>query len=318
MQDSGAGSPHVSTPSTAARRRGRLSRTPGGPRQVPWLLIVPAGILTFLVHYAAVAAGGWYGFTDWDGVSAEANFIGLGNFREIFTDPTARAALEHTVTLAVAFVVAVNVIGLGLALALNRALKSRHFIRALFFMPVVVSPLATAYVWQFILGFNGPLNTFLRNIGLDGLAHDWLGTPGLALWAIWAVLVWQFAGLAMIMYLAGLQGIPEELDEAGRIDGASGWFRFRKVTLPLLAPATTIALTFFLIAGLRVFDQVIALTYGGPINSTQTLATEVYFVTFVSGRFGYGAAFALILTVLIVLVSFAQLAILRGRESRMM
>jgi raffinose/stachyose/melibiose transport system permease protein len=279
---------------------------------------VPAGILAFLAHYVAVAAGAWYAFTDWNGVGGHAKFVGLDNFRQIFSDPTARGAFVHTIELALAFVVAVNVVGILLALALNKALKTRNFIRTLFFMPVVISPLATAYIWQFILGYNGPLNTYLHNIGLGGLAHDWLGTPGLALWSIWLVIVWQFAGLAMIMYLAGLQGIPDELEEAGKVDGATALFRFRKVTLPLLAPATTVAVTYFLITGLRVFDQVIALTYGGPINSTQTLATEVYFETFVSSRFGYGAAFALLMTLLIAIAAFTQLTILRGREARMM
>lgn len=290
----------------------------GGPRQVPWLLALPAGILVFLAHYAAVAAGAWYAFTNWNGLTAGARFIGLGNFSTLLHDQTARGALLHTLELAGAFVVAVNIIGLCLALALNTALKTRNFIRTLFFMPVVISPLATAYIWQFIYQYpSGPLDKFLHTIGLGALAADWLGDPSIALWAIWGVVVWQFAGLAMLMYLAGLQGIPEELDEAARVDGATALSRFRRVTLPLLAPATTIAATFFLINGLRIFDQVMALTNGGPVNATQTLATEVYFETFISGQFGYGAAFALVMTVLIAVAATVQLAILRGRETRL-
>lgn len=301
----------------ARRRRLVRGRRRGG--QLPWLLVVPAAVLVFVMHYVAVAAGAWYAFTNWNGISASAKFIGLENFSKLVNDPTARGALVHTLELAGAFVITVNVIGLCLALALNRTLKTRNFIRLVFFMPMVISPLATAYIWQYIYEYpTGPLDSLLHSLGLGALAGDWLGTPSLALWAVWAVIVWQYSGLAMVMYLAGLQGIPEEFDEAAKVDGASGFFRFRKVTLPQLAPAMTIAGTYFLINGLRVFDQVIALTYGGPVNSTQTLATEVYFESFVSGQFGYGASFALVMTVLIASVAFIQIAILRRREARLM
>ena len=129
-------------------------------------------------------------------------------------------------------------------------------------------------------------------------------------------MVWQFSGLAMVLYLAGLQGISDEVYEATLIDGASAWFRLRKVVLPLLAPAVTVSATITLILGLRVFDQVIELTGGGPVGATETLATQIYEQTFVVGRFGYGAAFALILTVLIATLALAQLALLRRNEGR--
>jgi raffinose/stachyose/melibiose transport system permease protein len=286
-------------------------------RRVPWLLLVPGALITFLIHYVAVAAGAWYAFTDWNGLTATADWVGLDNFREIFRDPSARGALVHTLVLAGAFVVVVNVVGLWLALGLNRALKTRNFIRALFFAPVVMSSLAVAYIWQFIFDYRGPLNQFLRFIGLESWQQAWLGSPRYALWTIFVVLVWQFAGLTMVMYLAGLQGIPEELDEAAAVDGASTLYRLRKVTLPLLAPATTVAVTFTLINGLRVFDQVIALTGGGPVDASETLATQVYKQTFVHGRFGYGAAFALVLTALIAVAALIQLAVLRRRETRL-
>jgi raffinose/stachyose/melibiose transport system permease protein len=302
-----------------ARVGGRAARPRrrGGLRRVPLFWVLPALLFIVAARYAPTAAGGWYAFTEWDGISASAKFIGLDNFREIFRDPSARGALVHTLELAFAYVIAVNVVGLALAIALNRALKSRNFIRALFFAPVVMSPLAVSYVWQFIFGFDGPLNKLLRTVGLEGWQRAWLGDPTWALWTIFVVLVWQFAGLAMVMYLAGLQGIPEELDEAAAVDGASPFRRFRRITLPLLAPAMTVSVTLSLIFGLGVFDQVLALTGGGPVDASETLATQIYKQTFAFGRYGYGTAYALLLTVLITVFAFAQLVVLRSREKRL-
>jgi raffinose/stachyose/melibiose transport system permease protein len=292
-------------------------RRRGGPRRVPLWWVLPALALIVAARYVPTVAGGWYAFTEWDGISASAEYIGLDNFREIFRDPSARGALQHTLQLAFSYVIAVNVIGLGLALALNRAVKSRNVIRALYFAPVVMSPLAVSYVWQFIFGFDGPLNKLLAALGLEEWQRAWLGDPTWAIWTIFVVLVWQFAGLAMVMYLAGLQGIPEELDEAAAVDGASAFRRFRKITLPLLAPAITVSVTLSLIFGLGVFDQVLALTGGGPVDATETLATQIYKQTFAFGRYGYGTAYALLLTVLITIFAFAQLVILRRREQRL-
>jgi raffinose/stachyose/melibiose transport system permease protein len=280
------------------------------------VLALPGIAFLLLFHHVAGLSGALYAFTDWNGISSNAEFIGLENFREVFREPATRNALIHTLELAAAFVIVVNVIGLALALGLNRAVKSRNILRSLFFTPVVMSELAIAYVWQYIFDFNGPLNQFLGFIGLEQWQRPWLGDPTWALWAVLAVLVWQFAGLTMVLYLAGLQGIPDELDEACAVDGATLWMRFRWVTLPLLAPAITVATTLTLIFGLRVFDQVMALTGGGPFNATETMATQVYKQTFVFGRFGYGAALALILAGMIAVLAITQALVLRRREAQ--
>jgi raffinose/stachyose/melibiose transport system permease protein len=267
-------------------------------------------------HFLPAIAGGWYAFTDWNGVTASANFVGLRNFANILESPDTRGALENTLVLAGVFLVLVNVIGLALALGLNRTIKSRNILRSLFFAPVVVSPLAIAYIWQYIFDYSGALNLGLRAVGLDGWVRPWLGDPGWALWTILVVMVWQYSGLTMVIYLAGLQGIPQELDEATAVDGATSWMRFRRVTLPLLAPAITVCMTLALITGLKVFDTVIALTGGGPVDASQTLATEVYLQTFQYGRFGYGTALALILALLVSVMAITQAVILRAREAR--
>jgi raffinose/stachyose/melibiose transport system permease protein len=287
-----------------------------GLKQVPWLLALPGFAALFAFHFVPIGLGGYSAFTNWNGLT-HATWIGLRNFRDIFADQSARGALWHTLELAGCFVVAVNAIGLTLALALNRAVKTRHLLRSLFFAPVAVSPLAIAFIWRWIFDYQGALNRVLADVGLESWRRAWLGDPRTALWTILVVMIWQFSGLAMVLYLAGLQGISDEVYEATLVDGASGWLRLRKVVLPLLAPAITVSATITLIHGLRVFDQVMALTQGGPVDASETLATQIYKQTFYVGRFGYGAAFALILTALIAVLALTQLALLRMNEERL-
>ncbi|MGW2291546.1 carbohydrate ABC transporter permease [Streptomyces phaeochromogenes] len=268
------------------------------------------------MHFVLVGAGAWYAFTDWNG-TGEATWIGLDNFREIAHSVGARGALLNTIMLAFVSVILSNLIGLGLALGLHRSIRSRNFLRTVFFAPVVLSSLAVSYIWQFIFDASGPLNRFLGAVGLDAWARPWLADPTWAKWTVLVVLVWQYSGLAMALYLAGLQGVPEEIEEAAAIDGASTLRRFSAITLPLLAPAMTTSITLTTVFSLRVFDQVLALTGGGPADASETLATQVYKQTFVSGRFGYGAALALVLTALVACVSILQLLVLRTREKRL-
>jgi len=281
----------------------------------PYWLAVPG--IAFLVaqHFVAPLYGAWYAFTDWSGLGP-ATYIGLDNFREIFSSEVQRTALWNTLLLAGCFVVLVNVGGIALALALNRTLKSRNYLRVVFFAPVVVSSLAVGYLWRYIFTQDGALNQILGAVGLESLATTWLGDPRWALWTVLVVMVWQFVGEAMIIYLAALQGIGDELEEAALMDGAPAWRIVTSITLPLLAPAITIVSTLSIIRGLRVFDQVIALTGGGPVHATETLSTQVYKQTFVDGRFGYGAAIALIMTLLIATLAIVNAVFFRRREAR--
>jgi raffinose/stachyose/melibiose transport system permease protein len=260
-----------------------------------------------------VVAGGLYAFTDWRGLG-DAHWIGLENFRQILDDPMTRGALWHTLVFGGALVVATNAVGLALALGLNRTLKSRNLLRAVFFLPVILSPLAVSYVWQYILDPSGPLNTLFAEVGLDSWQRAWLGDPGWALISVLVVLVWQQSGLTMVIYLAGLQSIPDDLVEASEVDGASPLLRFRRITLPLLRPAFIIASTLTLIFGLRVFDQILGLTAGGPVGATETLATQVWKQSFADGRFGYGAALSIVLTLIIGTLALLQLVVLRRQE----
>jgi raffinose/stachyose/melibiose transport system permease protein len=282
---------------------------------VPWLWIVPGLLVAIAIQFYPVISGSYYAFTTWSGIGP-AHWVGLHNFSLIFSDSQALGSLEHTIELGFAFVFLANVLGLALAVGLGQALKTRNFIRALFFAPVVLTPLATSYIWAYIFQYTGPLNGFLSAIGLQSVEQAWLGSPTWALWTILVVLVWQNAGLSMVIYLAGLQAIPAELDEAAAVDGASAWYRFRRVTLPMLLPAILINLTLTMVYALRVFDQILALTNGGPFGASDTLATEVWKQTFVDNNYGFGAALALMLTLLVLIIAATQFGLVAWANRR--
>ena len=275
-----------------------------------WLFAVPA-----LVVYAAIVlypsiAGVVYAFTDWSGIGDDMSFVGLSNFVTMFGDEQAMGSIGNTLLLTVAIVVVQNGVGLLLALGVHARLKSRALLRVIFFAPVVVSPVMVAFLWKYIYNPD-------PSAGLNGLLHldvDWLGDPSVALWSIAGTVVWQYAGYSMVIFLAGLEGIPRELHEAAMIDGAGTVARFRYVTWPLLAPALTINLMLSTIGGLKLFDQVFAATNGGPGYATETLSTVLYKQAFVFGKFGYSTAIALVLALFVAAVSMVQLHYLRGRE----
>ncbi|MEV6492769.1 sugar ABC transporter permease [Actinoplanes sp. NPDC051633] len=277
-----------------------------------WWWALPAVAMVLLVHYVATAGGAFYAFTDWTGIG-DFNFIGLDNFERIVDDPTLLGSLKNTLFIAFGFLILTNVLGLLLALALNRTLKTRYLLRVLLFMPVVLSPLAVSYVWKFIFDFDGPLNQFLGWIGLESWQRPWLADPGLAIWAVLVVMVWQTTGLVMVIYLAGLATVSPDVEEAAALDGAGTWSRFWHITAPSIRPSIAIAGTLMLVQGLRVFDQVMALTNGGPGGATETLATQVYKETFALGNFGFGAALALMLTAIILVFSVLQQMATRDR-----
>jgi raffinose/stachyose/melibiose transport system permease protein len=296
-------------PAQPARRRPRNRLGP------PWLFVAPA-----LACYAAIvlypsASGLLYAFTDWTGLG-DWSFVGLRNFDTLLHDERALGALKNTLLLTVAIVVVQNGIGLLLALGVHARIKSRILLRAIFFAPVVVSPVMIAFLWKYIYNPapEAGLNGLLGALGLGSLRQDWLGNPSLALWSVAAMVVWQNAGYSMVIFLAGLEGIGKDLREAATIDGAGPFTRFRYVTWPLLAPSTTITVMLSTIGGLKLFDQVFAATAGGPGYATETLSTVLYKEAFVFGRYGYSTAVALVLALFVAAVSLIQIRYLRARE----
>jgi raffinose/stachyose/melibiose transport system permease protein len=280
----------------------------------PWWFALPALLLFTFVVVVPSARGVYYAFTGWDGLSPHFSFIGGANFAEVWRDPDARQAIGHTLLIAVSITIIQNGFGLLLALGVNSAIKSRNVLRVLLFAPAVVTPIVTAYLWRNLLGPQGAVNSLLGALGLDSLRHDWLGDPRSALWSVVAVIVWQFGGYSMVIFLAGLQSVPKEIYEAAAVDGVGPLRRFWSVTRPLLAPAFTINLMLSIIGGIKLFDQVYALTGGGPGHATDTLSTLIYKDAFTLGEFGYSVALAVVLTIIVAVASTGQYLALARNE----
>ncbi|MEU9919500.1 sugar ABC transporter permease [Streptomyces sp. NPDC051001] len=280
----------------------------------PWWFMAPALLLFAFVVLVPSVRGVYYAFTDWDGLDPDFSFVGLDNFADMLRDADARQAVWHTLLIAVSITVIQNAVGLILALGVNSAIKSRNLLRVLLFAPALITPIVTAYLWRNLLGPAGAVNSLLGAVGLDGLQQDWLGNPDLALWAIVGVIVWQYAGYSMVIFVAGLQSVPKEIHEAAAIDGAGPLRRFWSVTRPLLAPAFTINLMLSIIGGIKLFDQVYALTGGGPGHATDTISTLIYKDAFTLGEFGYSIGLAVVLTIIVAVASTGQYFFLSRNE----
>jgi raffinose/stachyose/melibiose transport system permease protein len=281
----------------------------------PWWFAAPALLVYAVVVLYPSGAGVVYAFTDWTGIG-DWSFVGFDNFTALWADEAARGSLVNTLLLTVAIVVVQNGIGLLLALGVHARVKSRSLLRVIFFAPAVVSPVMVAFLWKYVYNPdpNEGLNGLLDAVGLGSWRQDWLGDPDLALWSVASMVVWQFAGYSMVIFLAGLESVPDNLHEAAMIDGAGRWQRFRHVTWPLLAPAVTVNIMLSTIGGLKLFDQVYAATGGGPGYASETLSTVLYKQAFVFGNYGYSTAIALVLALFVAAVSLVQVHFLRGRE----
>jgi raffinose/stachyose/melibiose transport system permease protein len=252
---------------------------------------------------------------DWDGLSPEKTFVGINNFVGLLRDPLGSGAVVRTIVIALALLIVQNLFGMLLALALNSRIRSRNILRTVFFAPAVLSSVVLGFTFRYIFAPQGTLNQILSTLGMDWLQQNWLGNPTYAVGTIILVIAWQSVGATMVVYLAGLQGVPAELIEAATMDGASGLRRFYSVVLPQLAPAITINLMLTLINGLRVFDQVYVLTNGGPADSTQTISTLLVQQAFQFSHFGYASAIAVVLASIVAVLSSIQYYFLRRQRT---
>lgn len=306
------------TASVAAVRpeAARRTRRSGGIVP-PWWFAVPAILVYALVVLYPSIAGAGSAFTDWSGIGEARSYVGADNFKQLLRDDQALGALRNTLLLTVAIVVVQNALGLLLALGVHTGIKSRMLLRLVFFAPVVVSPVMVSFLWKFVYNPapDAGLNAALGAVGLGSLRQDWLGNPSIALWSVAFTVIWQCAGYSMVIFLAGLEGVPAELHESAMVDGAGTFARFRHITWPLLAPAVTINVMLSTVGGLTLFTQIIAMTNGGPGYATDTLSTVLYKQAFVFGKFGYSTAVALVLAIFVAAVTFVQIGYLRSRET---
>ena len=279
------------------------------------LFLLPAFLLyTIFVIWPSISSL-YYSLTNWNGVSPDINFVGFLNFKSILTSPRFWNALKNTFILTFVISIFENAIALALALLVDKVTVGKNAFRAAFYIPVLLSGIVSGYIWKILYNYNfGAFNKFLDAINLGAFKQDWLGNDKLALISIAVVLIWKGAGYYMVIYLAALQGVPTDVLEAARLDGASGWQMFRRITVPMISSAFTINLTLSLINGLKVFDQISVMTDGGPGFHTETMVYLLYRVGFGEGRQGYGTAVGVILFIIILAMNGLQSAILKKME----
>jgi raffinose/stachyose/melibiose transport system permease protein len=253
-------------------------------------------------------------FMRWNGLTAARNFVGLDNYVAVFTqDPVFWTAVRNTVLWTAMSVVFPPTIGFLLALSLNQNVPGRGPLRALFYMPVIIAPIAVATMWRWMYDpFFGLFNAVLTALGLQGLIQDWLGDRDVALYSMFVAYVWQTVGFSLVLFLAGLQNVSTTLVEASRVDGASRFQIFRYVTLPALRPSITIVLILSIINSLKAFDIVYGMTQGGPAQSTQMLALWAFTQAMQLGDFGRGAAISVVLLLITTAIVIPYLRWMRS------
>lgn len=288
------GAPPPRAPRTKKSRDGRKWLEIGifaGPA-----LVVFLGFVILPVVLAAV-----YSLYNWNGLTALERFIGLDNYIRALTDQNFVKAIGNNFAILVASLVVQGPLAIAVALLLNRRLRGRAIIRVLIFVPYVLAEVIAGLSWKLLLSPRGGVNALLEAVGLGDLQQPWLANPDIALWVMFSILTWKYLGFAILLMLAGLQGVPEELTEAASIDGASWWQIQWRITLPLLGPTIRIWAFLSIIGSLQLFDMVWVTTKGGPIGATNTMA--VYMIQNGPGQYGYGSAIAVILFVISLVIA---------------
>lgn len=289
-------------------RHASARRTPGSLSRQDWLtgyvMVAPAvlGAIAFVIVPLILVV--WYSFHDWNVLANTFTWAGLENYETMIQDQGLKDSLVASLWFSIGLVVLNISLALVLAILLNQRLPGTTTFRAFFFSPVVVTLVAWTIVWSFLLQADGGINGFLATIGIEG--PNWLRADFTAMLSVIVVQVFKNVGLNMILFLAALQGVPEEIDEAARIDGASPFRRFRSITLPMISPTILLVSILTIVGSLEVFAQISVLTGGGPGNSTTVLVYYFYQQAFIYNDFGYGSAIAVLLFLIVLLLTLVQ------------
>lgn len=290
-----------------AKRVDRQNRVIARSRRVTFALFSIPGIFLYSLFFIyPVLMGVYYSLTDWNGIARNVNFIGLANYEKIFfRSPRFHNAILFNLKYTVLLVVCILVLGIFLALLLNSKIKGITFFRASFFLPAVLCGVTIGLIFSQIFYRVVPL--FGQMLGIEALSTNILGSKQLAIYGILFVGVWQGVAMPTVLFLAGLQTIPEDLYESAMIDGANAVDRFRYITLPFLLPVITIVLILTVKSGLGVFDLVKALTDGGPARSTESVSFLIYTDAFEGNKFSYAIAESMVIGVILAIVSAIQI-----------
>ncbi|MCE0540676.1 sugar ABC transporter permease [Kineosporia rhizophila] len=269
-----------------------------------WLFIAPqvAGTVVFVL--VPLVLVGWYSLHEWNVLAGEFTWTGSENYRQLADDPNLPKVLVATAVFSAGLLVLNLSLALLLAVLLNQRLRGTVVFRTLFFSPVVVSMIAWTIVWGFLLQDNGGINGLLDGVGVDG--PNWLRGDATAMASVVVVQVIKNVGLNMVLFLAALQGVPGDLYEAARVDGASRWRSFRSITVPMISPTILLTSIITVVGSLQVFAQIAVLTQGGPGSSTTVLVYYLYQQAFQFHHLGYGATLSLLLFVIVLALTIVQ------------
>ena len=279
-------------------------------------MLITTPILALFVCFNTVPLirGVIYSFTNFKGFG-DYDWVGFRNYMDLFTDPRIGNSYLFTIKLAIVATIVTNVISLILALGLNSRIKGKTFLRAAYFVPNVLGALVVGYIFQYI--FTYILPELGKMIGSETLSTSMLSSTSLAWIAIVVVCAWQNIAMNTIIYISGLQTVPEDVYEAGDLDGATGWKKFRYLTFPLIIPFFTINIVLCVKNFLMVFDQIMAMTQGGPAQSTESISYLIYNNGMKGGSFGYQSANAVVFFIVIVVISVAQMSISSKKEEQL-
>nr|WP_323748011.1 sugar ABC transporter permease [Catenulispora rubra] len=310
----GADTPPPPAPAAAARRRrGR------GRMRLEIALLSGPPILVFVAFVIfPVVLAAYYGFYRWQGYGAATDWVGLNNYRLIFTDPAFQQVLWHSFLILALSLVIQGPLAIFLAILLNQRIRGRTVIRILIFVPYVISEVIVGTGWSLMLQSTGAVNDLLKHIGLGSLQKDWIADPKLAIWTLMAIISWKYIGFAVILMLAGLQSIPDELFEAAQIDGASYWQMQRRITLPLLGPTIRIWAFLSIIGSLQLFDLVYIIwgQYVSGTAGTSTMAIYMVAQGRSAGNYGYGSAVAVVMFLITLVVALIYQRFVLRRDLR--
>ena len=310
---SGGGNAGALPPS--APRRSRLERL-RKPLEIT-ILVGPALLvfLAFVIFPVGIAA--YYGFFSWTGFGPADHFIGLRNYTQILADEAFRSAVWHNAEIVGLSLITQGPIALLIALMLNRKMRFQSALRVLIFVPYVISEVVVGTGLSLMLASGGAVNDLLGKLGLGSLKEDWLSNPHVAIWTLVTILIWKYIGFAVLLFLAGLQGIPEELTEAAQIDGASYWQVQRRIVLPLLAPTVRIWAFLSIIGSLQLFDVVYIIwgQYVAATAGTSTMATYMVTTGRTAGQYGYGSAVAVVMFLISLAVALVYQRFVLRRDT---
>lgn len=271
-----------------------------------WLFIAPALIFFIFFIFTPIILGFFYSFTDYEGLTNKFDFVGLENFHDMFADRYFKTALKNNIIYGVLMSVCTMLLSLVLAVLVNASGRLKSYFKIAFFLPYVTSMVSVAIIWKMIFNpMGGPLNVLLNALGVEN-PPSWLSSSTWALYAVIIVSIWKDCGYYMLIFIAGLQNIPEDLYEAASLDGASRIRSFFGITIPMLSPTIFLNCVIVTINSFQAFDLINVMTGGGPGMSTNVLSFRIYTEAFVYGKMGYASAIAYFLFALILILTLIQ------------